>query len=164
MMDGFIYGIHAGRKGEVESLFIESEVVALSLPKVGDLQQFASLSELREAYLEHYANDYRYSSKYAYRVNTGVLYRFSHLINFSDYFVFYSLTKKTYYIGKPKTLYEYRPDIHELYPHQIKVTWLQTTARSDTPKDIQKAMNCGLALFNLSKYQSSIEKMLRNNQ
>ncbi|RKX40041.1 MAG: restriction endonuclease, partial [Verrucomicrobia bacterium] len=76
-----IWGIHAGRTGEADSLFLKKKQVALGWNLVGDL---SALAPNREAFKEKVAEVYPERKKGYYPVAAGQIFRFLKEVQVGD--------------------------------------------------------------------------------
>ena len=70
-----MWGIHGGRTGDADTLFLKNNCIALGWHKVGDLSKLAAN---REAFKAEIADKYSEKKAGAVPVNAGQLFRFVH--------------------------------------------------------------------------------------
>ena len=76
-----VWGMHAGKTGDADSLFLKKDVIALGWSKVGDLSK---LKSDREAFKAKVAEVYPEKKPGAIPNNAGQLYRFVHEMKIGD--------------------------------------------------------------------------------
>jgi len=81
MSEIIIWGIHAGRTGDADTLFMKKSVVALGWDELGDLSKLAAD---RDAFKAGVAKAYPDDKAGAIPVNAGQLFRFVHEIKTGD--------------------------------------------------------------------------------
>ena len=75
MSEQTFWGIHAGKTGDADTLFLKKNFVAVGWIKIGDL---SSLKAEREAFKERVAEAYPDKKPGAIANNAGQLFRFVH--------------------------------------------------------------------------------------
>ena len=70
-----LWGIHGGKTGDADTLFLKKDCVALGWPKMGDLE---SLKRDREKYKARVLEVYPGKKPAAIRIDAGQLFRFVH--------------------------------------------------------------------------------------
>jgi restriction system protein len=116
-----IWGIHAGKTGDADSLFRQKGFVALGWHELGDL---GSLAPNREAFKDAVSTAIPTYKPGAVPVAAGQLFRFVHEMCQDDLVVYRSKVTKRIHIGRVTGAYDYRPDIEPGYPHLRVTTWL----------------------------------------
>ena len=79
-----VWGIHAGRTGDADTLFLKNGVVALGWPHMGDL---SALANTREAFKSRVAIIYPDKKAGAIPVDAGQFFRFVHEMAVGDVIV-----------------------------------------------------------------------------
>jgi restriction system protein len=101
-----IWGIHAGRTGDAESLFLKRNVIAIGWDKVGDLNAIAGD---REAFKAKVAEAYPGKKPGAIPNNAGQLYRFVHEMAAGDLVIYPSRLDRRLHVGRVEGDYRYDP-------------------------------------------------------
>ncbi len=109
--DQTVWGIHGGRTGDADSLFLKNNVIALGWVKIGDLSKIPAD---RESFKIQLAEKYPDKKPGAIRVDAGQLYRFVHEVQIGNFVVYPSKVDHKIPIGKIESLYKYQ---EKLYPH-----------------------------------------------
>ena len=95
-----IWGIHGGRTGDADSLFLKHKVVALGWSKMGNL---AALGVEREAFKTAVSEAYPDKKPGAIPNNAGQLFRFVHEIQVGDLIVYPSKKDRRLSWNRPFT-------------------------------------------------------------
>jgi len=91
-----LWGIHAGRTGDAERLFLKENRIGIGWDKVGDLSK---LGPTREAFKEAVAQAYPQKKPGAIPNNAGQLFRFARDMAVGDYVAYPSRTDRSIHIG-----------------------------------------------------------------
>jgi restriction system protein len=122
-----MWGIHGGRTGDADSLFLKQNCIALGWSKVADL---SALPANREAFKSEIADKYPHAKVGGIPVAAGQLFRFVHEAKDGDLVVYPSKSDRHVHIGRIKGTYEYDPKGEPSYPHRRRVEWLQDVPRT----------------------------------
>lgn len=118
--DNRIWVIRAGQLSEAQNLFLNTDVMALSDPGLGDLSHIPNdRAKFQEAYEGCNPEDARPTI----RAISGKFFRFIHEVRFGDLVLCPSRLDGEVYVGKVVGEYRYSPDVDERFPHQRTVTW-----------------------------------------
>ena len=101
-----VWGIHAGKFGDADSLFLKKRVIALGWSKMGDLSK---LAPDREAFKTKVAECYPEKKPGAIPNNAGQLFRFVREMEIGDLVVYPSQRDKHVHIGGIIGGYVYDP-------------------------------------------------------
>src|SRR5690348_14671679 len=83
--DQQMWGIHAGRTGEANDLFLKGRCIALGWERIGDLSK---LLPNREAFKAQVASSYPDKKSGAIPVDAGQLFRFVHEVKLGDWAIY----------------------------------------------------------------------------
>jgi restriction system protein len=143
-----VWGVHAGKKAEAESIFTKDNVVAIGWHELGDLSSFINdregIKKLLRKHLPHKTN-------HSINAIAGQIYRFLHEVTISDVVVFLPLGSPYAYIGKVASDYIYDPASSPDYPNQRKVSGYKQVLRQYLSDDAKKEIKASLSLFTISK-------------
>lgn len=126
MPEQAIWGIHPGKHGQAEDLFLRRKVIAIGWPKMGDLGQWTD----RDAFKAAFAETFPDQKPGAIPTKAGQLYRFVHEMQVGDFVVCPLKLVREVRIGKVGGDYEYLPDVNAQYPNMRKVQWLKGVSRT----------------------------------
>lgn len=144
-----IWGIHAGKTGDADSLFLNHGYVALGWDEMGDL---AALPPNRDAFKEAVDTAYPNYKPGAIPVAAGQLVRFVHYLHIDNLVVYRSKITRKIHIGRITGSYEYRPDIEPGYPHVRSAKWLTSVDLTKVTQGALYELGSAMSLFQLKNY------------
>lgn len=147
--DKTLWGIHGGKTGDADSLFLKKKFIAIGWSKCGDL---GKLSPNREAYKELLAKTYTDAKPGAIPTNAGQLYRFVHEMKPDDLVVYPSKRDHHIHIGRITSAYGYDPDLEPVYPNLRSVEWLKTVPRTRFTQGALYEIGSAMSLFQVKNY------------
>ncbi len=127
MKEATIWGIHGGKTGDADSLFLKKNYVAIGWAKMGDLSK---TTPDREAFKAAVAKTYPDAKPGAIPNNAGQLYRFVHEMQVGDLVVYPSKRDRQIHIGRIDGGYQYNAALDEGYPNLRPVKWLKALPRT----------------------------------
>ena len=92
-----LWGIHAGRTGDADTLFLKKNVIALGWHEVGNLSE---IPPNREAFKTKIRDSYPDKKPGAIPVEAGQLFRFVHEMRIGDYIAYPSKYDRQIHIGQ----------------------------------------------------------------
>ena len=104
--DVTLWGIHAGRTGEADRLFLKKGYIAIGWVEMGDL---GSLARTRKAFKAHVAAVYPDIKPGAIPNYAGQTFRFVHVIKPGDVAIYSSKKDRLVHIGRLQGDYQYNP-------------------------------------------------------
>lgn len=152
-----VWGIHAGRTGDADSLFLEGECIAIGWQAMGDL---GTLAADRESFKERYVQAYPEAKKGGIATVSGVPYRFLHEMRIGDLVAYPSKQDKHIHIGQVAGDYRYVPTGEKGYPHRRKVKWLRHLPRLDFTQGALYEIGSALSLFQIRNYADEFRAAL----
>ena len=147
--DTTLWGIHAGKTGDAESLFIDNKIIALGWSEVGDL---ASIPKTREAFKSHYLSKLPHAKPAALPGSAGQLFRFVNEMKVGDLVAFPAKHTKTIHLGEIFGEYQYSPGKSKGYPNQRAVKWLKELPRTHFSQGALYEIGSALSLFTVKTY------------
>jgi restriction system protein len=147
--DSPIWGIHAGKTGDADNLFLHHNVIAIGWTKMGDLSK---LQNDREAFKKAVAIAYPDSKPGAIPGNAGQLYRFIHEMKPGDLVVYPSKRDRQVHIGRVEGQYSYDVKIEPGYPNQRTVKWLRSVPRTALSQGALYEIGSAMSLFQVRTY------------
>ncbi|MBC8509418.1 MAG: restriction endonuclease [Chloroflexi bacterium] len=147
-----IWGIHAGKKGDAETLFKKHDVVAIGWHELGSFADLAS----REDFKKKYSEIFPAKSKGHVATSAGQLYRFTHEMNVGDLIVFPSREEREVLIGEIVGDYQHKPEVNQEYPNQRKVNWVKTVPRTYFSQGALFEMGSAMSLFQIRNYADEV--------
>jgi restriction system protein len=147
--DKIIWGIHAGRTGDADELFLKKNRVAIGWVKMGDL---GAIKHDREALKARLLERYPERKPRAIPVDAGQLYRFAHEMKAGDLIVYPSKIDRHVHIGEIKGPYQYSPTVDEKYPQQRVVKWLASHPRTKFTQGALYEIGSALTFFQVKSH------------
>lgn len=144
-----IWGIHGGRIGEADGLFLRENFVALGWVEMKDLSRFGPS---RDALKGPLAAAYPNIKPGAIPNNAGQLYRFVHEMQIGDLIVYPSKLDRQIHIGRIEGGYQYDPKLSERYPQQRAVKWLAHVPRTKFSQGALYEIGSALSFFQVKTY------------
>ena len=144
-----VWGIHAGKTGNAESLFFEKHVVALGWPLVGDL---SPLGANKEAFKAAVLAGYPDAKAGAIPNNAGQLFRFVNELKLGDLVAYRSKIDRKIHIGRIDGPYVYAPAVSKAYPNQRKVTWLKSVPVTQFSQGALYELGSAMSFFQVKTY------------
>ncbi len=152
-----VWGMHAGRHGEADELFLKQDCVALGGAEMGDL---GKLKPDREAFKAKVMKVYPDMKVAAIPGQAGQLYRFVHEMKKGDIVVYPSKRDRQVHIGKVEGSYKYDPSNNEDYPNLRPVKWLRSVPRTHFSQGALYEIGSALAFFQVKTYGEEFRKAL----
>ena len=147
--DKLLWGIHAGRLGEADNLFLKKKVIAIGWHELGDI---SSSGRDREALKNKIAETYPKAKAGAIPVHAGQLYRFITEIQPGDLVVYPSKIDRHIHIGRIAGAYRYDPSLNPEYPNLRDVEWLGEYPRTRFSQGALYEIGSALTLFQVKNY------------
>ncbi|WP_369914390.1 restriction endonuclease [Xanthomonas sp. NCPPB 3005] len=148
-MDDTVWGIHAGRTGDADLLFLKQNCIAIGWEAMGDL---STLAAERDAFKQRYVQAYPNAKKGGIATVSGVPYRFLHEMKVGDLVAYPSKQDKYIHIGRIEGEYRYEPAGEKTYPHRRKVKWLKHVPRLEFTQGALYEIGSALSLFQIKNY------------
>lgn len=144
-----LWGIHAGKSGDADTLFFKKHCVALGWHRIGDL---SSIKPDREAFKAKVAETYPEKKPGAIPNNAGQLFRFVHEMKQGDIVVYASKRDRQIHLGRVEGDYEYDPKTEPGYPHLRAVKWLKAVPRTHFSQGALYEIGSAMSLFAVKNY------------
>ncbi len=143
-----VWGIHGGRYGEADSLFLERGVIAIG-SKVGDL---SAVPADREVFKSLFAGAHPDRKPGAIPVHAGVLFRLRHEAQVGDLVVYPSKRDKRVHVGRITGEYQFAHDYSPEFPHRRAVHWLAEVPRTRFSQGALYEIGSAVTLFQVRNY------------
>ena len=157
MNETTIWGIHAGRTGDADSLFLKQSRVALGWSKMGDLSK---LPPDREAFKSAVTQAYPDLKPGAIPNNAGQLFRFAHEMKQGDLVIYPSKRDRQLHIGRVEGQYSYDPATEPGYPNARAVKWLRAVPRSRFTQGALYEIGSAMSFFQVKNYADEFRASL----
>lgn len=156
MPEQVIWGIHPGRHGGAEDLFLRRNVIAIGWGDMGDLSQWSD----REGYKVAFADTYPNEKPGAVPTKAGMLYRFVHEMQLGDLVVCPLKLVREVSIGEVVGEYQHRPDVNDRFPNMREVKWVKTVPRTSFSQGALYEMGSAMTLFQISSHADEVLAIL----
>lgn len=155
--DTTIWGIHGGRTGDADTLFLKSDCVALGWPELGDL---GAIKPDRDAFKTAVAAKYPDAKPGAIPNYTGQLFRFVHEMKKGDLVAYPSKRDRNIHIGRVDGAYKYDAAKQEGYPNIRPVTWLKALPRTRFSQGALYEIGSAMSFFQIRNYADEFRAAL----
>jgi restriction system protein len=149
MSEPNIWGIHAGRTGDADSLFLKHKCVALGWATIGDLSR---LGADRDSFKKAVVAAYPEKKPAAIPGTAGQLFRFLHEMQVGDLVVYPSKHARRVYVGRVAGPYRHEPKAEHGYPHRRPVEWLNDFPRSHFTQGALYEIGSAMSFFLIKTY------------
>lgn len=154
-----VWGVHAGKTGDGDELFLKKKCIALGWAKVDDLSKFPDRETLKSKVAEAYPN----KKPGAIPGAAGQLFRFAYEMKPGDVVVYPSKKDRQIHIGRVVGAYQHDPDRESIYPHIRKIDWTQTLPRTSFTQGALYEIGSAMALFQVKTYGEEFTRVIDGN-
>ena len=144
-----MWGIHGGRTGDADKLFLTDSCIALGWHKVGDLSKLAAS---REAFKAVIADKYPEKKAGAVPVDAGQLFRFVYEAKIGDIAIYPSKADRLIHIGHISGNYSFNSKGEVTYPHRRHVEWLKDVPRTQFSQGALHEVGSAMSFFAVKTY------------
>jgi len=155
------WGIHAGKRGEADSLFLKGQCIAVGRPKVGDL---SAIPSDREAFKAKVADAYPEVKQGAIPVYAGYLFRFIHEMKPGDIIVYPSKIDRHVHLGEVEGDYQYDEAKDPAHPNRRSVKWHRAFPRTTFTQGALYEIGSALTLFQVKNYADEFQTALEGKE
>lgn len=159
-----LWGIHAGKTGDANALFLKKKVIALGWHDMGDL---SALPATREAFKQRYTTVYPAAAKAKpgqVPNSAGQLFRFVHEMQVHDLVVYPSKNPREIHLGRITGNYVHDASSDLLYPQRRQVEWLKTISRSHFSQGALYEIGSAMSLFVVKNYADEFLSAIHGKQ
>jgi restriction system protein len=156
-----VWGIHAGRTGDADTLFLKKKCIGIGWATVEDLSK---ISPDREAFKAKVAEAYPEKKRGAIPNNAGQLFRFVHEMKLGDIILYPSKRDRMIHIGKVVGAYSYNPSLSEGYPNIREVDWLKALPRTHFTQGALYEIGSAMSLFQVKTYSEEFLSALTSKE
>jgi len=147
--DVTLWGIHAGRTGDADRLFLKEGFIAIGWVEMGDL---SILEPDRKAFKARVEEAYPNAKSGSIPVNAGQMFRFVHEMKEGDIVVYPSKKDRHVHLGRVEGPYQYNPGLEPRYPNHRPVEWLRSIPRTKLTQGALYEIGSGMSLFQVKNY------------
>lgn len=159
MSDKTVWGIHAGKNGDADTLFLKNNCVALGWVDMGNI---GKLPANREAFKNKVAETYPNWKPGKIPNSAGQLYRFVHEMEVGDYIVYPSKRDRLIHIGQVTGKFEYKPGLEAAYPQARAVKWLKQLPRTVFSQGALYESGSAMSFFQIKNYADEFLQKLKS--
>lgn len=158
--DATFWGIHGGKTGDADTLFLQKKYIGLGWMEIDDLSK---IEANREAFKYVYGQIYPNAKLGSIPVSAGQLFRFVHEMNVGDYVIYPSKSDKRIHIGQVESEYQYNPNINLEYPHQRRIDWIKSLPRTEFSQGALYEIGSAMSLFQVKNYSDEFVSALEGD-
>lgn len=144
-----LWGIHAGRLGDADNLFLKKNVIAIGWDELGDITPIGGDREALKAKL---AETYPKAKPGAIPVHAGQIFRFISEMELGDLIVYPSKIDRQVHIGEVTGEYRHDGSLNAEYPNLRAVRWLGEYPRTRFSQGALYEIGSALTLFQVKNY------------
>lgn len=144
-----LWGIHAGKTGDANSLFLNKNCVAIGWKRVGDL---SGIGSDREAFKKKVAEAYPEFRPGAIPTSAGQLFRFVYEMKVGDWVAYPSKADRKIHLGQIVGSYQYDPKTEPGYPNIRPVKWMRAIPRTQFSQGALYEIGSAMSLFQIKNY------------
>ena len=147
--DKTIWGIHGGKTGDADNLFLKHNVIALGWREMGDI---GSLSADREIFKTKVAECVPDRKERYYWIAGGQLFRFVHEAKPGDLVIYPSKRDHKVHVGEIIGPYQYNAKLDSGYPQHRTVKWLKSFPRTKFSQGALYEIGSAMSFFQVKNY------------
>jgi restriction system protein len=155
-----LWGIHGGKTGDADGLFLKKNYIGLGWPKMGDL---SGLAPDREAFKAAVAAAYPEKKPGAIPNNAGQLFRFVHEMKPGDIVIYPSNRDRKVHLGVVEGGYTHDPKMEPGYPNVRNVRWLRSVPRTQFSQGALYEIGSAMSLFLVKNYADEFRAALEGS-
>lgn len=152
-----LWGIHGGKTGDADTLFLKKNCVAVGWTKMGDL---ARLKPDRDTFKARVVEVYPEKKPGAIPNNAGQLFRFVHEMKLGDIVVYPSKRDREVHLGRVEGNYTYDPKTEPGYPHVRAVKWLRAVPRTQFSQGALYEIGSAMSFFLVKNFADEFRAVL----
>jgi len=145
----FLWCVRAGEIGQVDSVFLKQNLLAIGWPDVGDLKE---IGHDREALKKALVRAYPDRKPGAIPGDAGMLYRFVHEMKEVDPVIYPSKVDGLLHLGRIAGPYRHDPKVNAEFPNLRPVKWLKAVPRTIFSKAALYESNGIMTLFQVKNH------------
>ncbi|MTD93917.1 restriction endonuclease [Hyphomicrobium sp. xq] len=156
-LDPVFWGIHAGRTGDADELFLRGNCVAIGWADLGNL---SAIGANREAFKAKVISTYADIKPGAVPQAAGQPFRFVHEMKVGDLVIYPAKQSRQVHIGRVEGEYEYDTGAPAGYPNRRKVTWLKSAPRTHFSQGALYEIGSALSLFQVRNFADEFRALV----
>ena len=144
-----VWGVHAGKTGDADQLFLKKSCVAIGWAELGDLSKF---SKDRESFKNALVKAYPSMKLGAIPMNAGQLFRFVHELQPGDFVVYPSKRDREVHVGTVQGAYLYSTEGESGYPNRRNIKWISALPRTHFSQGALYEIGSAMSFFQVKNY------------
>lgn len=144
-----IWGIHGGKTGDANALFLKKKHIGLGWEAMPDLSK---LEPNRDAFKTKIAEVFPTAKPGAIPNNAGQLFRFVHEVKIGDLVAYPSKQDRQIHIGEITGSYSYAGSADIAYNHRREVKWLKSLPRTKFSQGALYEIGSAMSFFQIKNY------------
>lgn len=144
-----LWGIHGGKTGDADDLFLKHNVIALGWEEMGDMAKLPADREAFKAKLLEVRPDRK--ERY-YWIAAGQLFRFIYEAKDGDLVIYPSKRDRHIHIGEIVGPYKFDPKPESGYPQHRAVKWLKSFPRTKFSQGALYEIGSAMSFFQVKNY------------
>ena len=161
MTERTMWGIHAGKTDDADSLFLKKNFVALGWLDMGDIGKLPPDRESFKDKVRLTYPDWRPGHVFS---AAGQLYRFVHEMKVGDIVVYPSKRDRHIHIGEIVGEFQYRPELQDSYPQTRPVKWYKHVPRTSFSQGALYETGSALSFFQIKNYADEFLAQLQDKK
>jgi restriction system protein len=157
LIDANLWGIHADKTGDADSLFLMKDCIAVGWMKMGDLSVLKPNRDAFKARVAEVCPDAKPGEIPNY---AGQLFRFVHEMKPGDLVDYPSKRHRQIHLGRVEGNYRYDPNTEPSYPHGRTVKWLRAVPRTRFSQGALYEIGSAMSLFLVKNYADEFHTVL----
>ncbi len=144
-----IWGIHGGRSGDADSIFLKKNQMAIGWEEMGDL---AALAPNRDSFKACLKEAYPDKKPGYYPMGTGQVFRFVHEVQIGDLVIYPSKRDRHVHIGEIVGDYTFVKKNQGGYPNRRAVKWIKDFPRTRFSQGALYEIGSAMSFFQVKNY------------
>ena len=144
-----VWGIHAGKTGDADTLFLKKGFVALGWTKISDLSKVPAD---RESFKQVYSRAYPEAKPGAVPTSAGQLFRFIHEMAVGDVVAYPSRRDRQVHLGRVEGPYRYDAGDEPGYPHVRPAKWIRALPRTHFSQGALYEIGSAMSFFQIKTH------------
>ncbi len=149
MAETTIWGIHAGKTGDADTLFLKENYIGIGWDPMGDL---AAIPPNRDAFKAAVSQVYGVEKPGAISNIAGQLFRFVHEMKPGDIIAYPSKLARQINLGRVTSDYRHAPTINPGYPNLREAKWSQAIPRTKFSQGALYEIGSAMSLFQIRNH------------
>lgn len=151
MAETIIWGIHGGKTGDADTLFLSKGYVAIGWADAGDLARVSDREVAKALFAKTWPERVKQKPLSAVTAG-GQWFRFVNELKVGDLVAYPSKKDRKIHVGRVEGKYQYDPEVERGYPNLRKVKWLTSAPRTHFTQGALYEIGSALSFFQIKNY------------